>query len=408
MNIWIVSHYTTTPRYSGSSRHFDFSKELLKRGHSVTIFASSIHYQVLKETINYSGKRFVIEEIEGIRFVWIKSYPYNKNNWKRFVNMLSFSMNTYKIAKKIGLEKPSILFGSSIHLFAVYTAHLLSKKFRVPLVMEVRDLWPETLIDFGFSRWHPLVIVLAFLEKFLYKRSKKIISLLPNAGKYIETLGIPTDKIVYIPNGVDLEKFAPTPGEQSTQNNQLESPFYVTYAGAIGIPNNIVVLIAAAEQLYKEYPKIKFLIVGAGREKARLIETVRRKGLLNVEFRDPVPKKNLVTILKNSEILFAALKGVKLFEYGISLNKLFDYMAAGKPVITSINSSNNPVKEANAGICVLADRHGEIADAIIKLYQLPGTERHAMGERGFEFVKKNYSIPILTDKLENLLLELTK
>ena len=405
MNIWLISHYDTTPKYPGSTRHFDFARELVKRGHSVTIFAASIHYLLLQDTIDYNGKDSITEIIEGIRFVWVKTYPYRKNNWKRFANMLSFSKNAFRIAKKINLEKPDILFGSSVHLFAVHTAYRLAKKFHLPLVMEVRDLWPKTLIDFGFPRWHPLVIVLGFLEKYLYKRAKKIISLLPNAGKYIQSLGIPEEKIIYIPNGVDLSPFTagnPIPPGSDGQ----EKSFRITYTGAVGIPNNMDVFIDAAEILHDKYPDIKFLIVGEGKEKARLIESAAQRNLSNVEFLDPVPKNELALLLRQSAVLFVALKGIKLYEFGISLNKLFDYLAAAKPVITSMNTSNNPIRDAGAGICVPADRPEEIAEAVLTLYNMPSEDRDSMGKKGFDFVEKNYSIPVLTDKLENLLMGL--
>jgi glycosyltransferase involved in cell wall biosynthesis len=407
MKIWIISHYDTTPKYPGSTRHFDFAKELVKRGHSVTIFAASIHYLLLRETIDYEGKDSVTEIIDGIRFVWIRTYPYQKNNWKRFANMLSFSKNAFRIAKKINLEKPDILFGSSVHLFAVHTAYRLAKRFRLPLVMEVRDLWPKTLIDFGFPRWHPLVIVLGFLEKFLYRRAKKIISLLPHAGKYIQSLGIAEEKIVYIPNGVDISPFAAS-GSIPAKPAGQENSFRVTYTGAIGVPNNMDVFIDAAEILRDQHPHIKFLLVGDGKEKARLIDTAVQRNLSNVEFLDPVPKSDLALLLRQSDVLFVALKGINLYDFGISLNKLFDYLAAAKPVITSMNTANNPIRDAAAGICVPADRPAEIADAILTLYNMPAEDREAVGKRGFDFVEKNYSIPVLTDKLEGLLMELSR
>lgn len=408
MNIWIISHYDTTPKYPGSTRHFDFARELVKRGHSVTIFAAGIHYLLLEETVDYNGKDWVMEEQEGIRFVWIKTYPYEKNNWKRFVNMLSFSKNAYRIAKKIDLDKPDILFGSSVHLFAVHTAHRLAKRFRVPLVMEIRDLWPRTLIDFGVSRWHPFVMILGVLEKFLYKRADKIISLLPNAVKYIQSLGVPGEKVVYIPNGVNLEPFTAVNTEEPGEDNEEKRSFQVTYAGAIGPPNNMDVFIDAAEKLHAEYPQITFLLVGDGREKARLMEVVKQKKHSNVEFMDPVPKSELAVLLLRSDVLFVALKGIGLYEFGISLNKLFDYLAAAKPIITSMNTANNPVEDAGAGICVPADRPDEIARAVLELYNMPAGEREIMGKRGFDFVEKTYSIPVLTDTLEGLLLGLIK
>lgn len=103
-----------------------------------------------------------------------KNFPYSKSDWKRVLNMLSYSVRVYNVAKKIDMEKPDVIIGSSVHLFAVYTAYLLSKYYKVPFIMEVRDLWPQTLIDMGVSRWNPFVILLGILERFLYKRAQKL------------------------------------------------------------------------------------------------------------------------------------------------------------------------------------------------------------------------------------------
>ena len=208
MNIWILNHYAITPDLPGGTRHFDFGKELAKRGHKVTIFASSFRHSLFKETKLYGNSNYAIDKIsDGFRFVWVKTVPYKVNNWKRVLNMLSYSWRVYETAKFLSLERPDVIVGSSVHLFAVLTAYLLSLHFRAHFIMEVRDLWPQTLVNMGISKWHPFVVSLSFLEKFLYRRARKIITLLPKAHKYIESLAISTEKVVWISNGVDLSTF---------------------------------------------------------------------------------------------------------------------------------------------------------------------------------------------------------
>jgi len=403
MNIWILNHYAVTPDLPGGTRHFDFGKELVKRGYKVTIFASSFHYSLLKETKEYKENDYIVEDYKGVRFVWLKTFPYSRNDWKRVINMLSYSIRAYKVAKRLNIEKPDIIIGSSVHLFAVFTAYLLSKKYKTPFIMEVRDLWPQTLIDMGVPKWHPFVILLGILEKFLYKKADKIIVLLPKANEYIEKLGIPSEKTVWIPNGVDLGRF-----NFDIDNNDLrrdKEGFIITYTGAIGKADNLDILLEAAEILKEGYSEIKFLLVGDGPEKERLVMIIGEKNLNNIEFNKAVPKREMAKIIYKSDALILLLRNSSLYRYGISLNKLFDYLASGKPIIFSSNSINNPVEEARAGITVPPDNPQELANAIIKLYKMSPEERKEIGMNGRRYVEKHYSIPNLVDKLEKIIEE---
>jgi len=400
-NIWIFNHYAVTPDLPGGTRHFDFGKELVKRGYKVTVFASSFQHGSMRYGKGFFKKDFIVEELEGVRFVWIKTFPYSGNNWRRVINMLSYSVRAYKVARKLNIEKPDIVIGSSVHLFAVFTVYLLSKKYKTLFIMEVRDLWPQTLIDMGMSKWHPFVILLGILEKFLYRRAAKIITLLPKANEYIEKLDVPEEKIVWIPNGVDLGRF--NFNEDNSNLKHDKSCFIITYTGAIGKANNLDILIEVAEKLNKNYPEIKFLVVGDGPEKERLVRMVREKNLNNIQFNALVPKNEVPKILYKSDALFFNLKDSAVFKYGISSNKLFDYLASGKPIIFSSNSINNPVEEAEAGITVPPDDPEKLAEAITMLYKMSEEERAEMGKNGRSYVEKYYSIPVLVDKLESVI-----
>ncbi|MFN3478658.1 MAG: glycosyltransferase WbuB, partial [bacterium] len=148
MNIWIFNHYAVTPNYPGGTRHFDFSKELIKKGHKVTIFASSFHYMLLEETKKYERNFFIEEDYEGVKFVWIKTPAYKKSDWRRVINMLVYSFRAYFAGKILGKkEKPVAIIGSSVHLFAPLVAYFLSKFYKTRFILEIRDLWPKALID---------------------------------------------------------------------------------------------------------------------------------------------------------------------------------------------------------------------------------------------------------------------
>jgi glycosyltransferase involved in cell wall biosynthesis len=394
MNIWILNHHALTPDMSGGTRHYDFAKELLKRGHKVTIVASSFHYSKYQEMKEYKNKEFLLETIDEVDFIWIKTPPYIGNGLSRVKNMLSYSSQVLKIVPKLNLKKPDIIVGSSVHLFAVWSAYKLSKRYNTPFVMEVRDLWPQTLIDMGISKWHPFIISLGWLEKYLYKKADKIISNLPYAYDYIGQF-VKREKFIWISNGVDLTNIKYIPKEKNDK-------FIISYTGAIGVANNLQILLDVAKNL-KENKNIYFRIVGDGAEKQMLKRFIIINDLQNVSIENPVPKNEVSKILESSDVLFVSLKDNPLYKYGISLNKLFDYMASGRIIIFAGNSKNNPIKDANAGYSISPDNVDLLEKTILEIYNLPNEDRIVIGQNIRKYAEENYSIEILVNKFEKLL-----
>lgn len=394
MNIWIFNHHALTPDMSGGTRHYDFAKELIKRGHSVTIIASSFHYSKYKEMKDYKDKDYLCEKIDGIDFIWIKTPPYFGNGISRVRNMISYSYKVLKYIPKLNLSKPDIIVGSSVHLFAVWAAYKLSCRYNTPFIMEVRDLWPQTLIDMGISKWHPFIILLGWLEKFLYKKADKIISNLPYAYEYIGKL-VEKEKFIWISNGVDLSNIKYTSKEKSNK-------FIISYTGAIGVANNLQILIEVAKKL-KDNENLYFRIVGEGAEKEKLKTFVKENNLSNVSIENSVPKNEVTNILQNSDILYFNLKDSPVFNYGISSNKLYDYMASGRVIIFSTKAKNNPIKDANAGYSIAPDNVEVLEKTILEIYNLSQEKRDTIGQKIRKYAEDNYSIQILVDKFEKLL-----
>jgi glycosyltransferase involved in cell wall biosynthesis len=393
MNIWIFNHHALTPDMSGGTRHFDFAKELIKRGHKVTIFASSFHYATHKELKNYTENYFIKESYDGVDFIWLKTRPYQGNGIGRVLNMLDYMFKVQNIS--LTCKKPDVIIGSSVHLFAVYAAYKVAKKFDVPFIMEVRDIWPQTLIDLGMSKWHPFVILLGYLEKFLYKKAAKIITLLPFAYRHIEKFGVKKENIIWISNGVDISNFI------DIKSNKSEY-FNVTYTGSISTANVLETLFYVAKKLDKKY-NIQFNIVGDGNLKDVFKNYVKEENITNVNFIDSVSKDKIPQILADSDILYVGLKDSPLYKYGISLNKIYDYLASSKPIIFASNAENNPIDDAKAGITIPPEDEIMLQKSILKLYTMSEKERKSNFSNGFEYVKNNFSIQSLTDKLENLL-----
>lgn len=407
MNIWILNHYAVTPNMPGGTRHYDFGKELVKKGYDVTIFASSFHYAKHIEMKLSKGQVCKVEDINGVKFVWIKTFPYYKNDWRRIINMLGYMINSYFIGRKITkldrrIPRPSTIIGSSVHLFAVLSAYWLSKYHKAKFIMEVRDLWPQAIVDMKVMRLrNPIIKALQILERFLYGRATRIITLLPLAEKYLTLAGVKKEKIVWIPNGVVLSRFVTFDNMRSP-----DKPFKLVYLGAHGPVNALDVLIKAAKIVEsKGYDNIRFFLIGEGSEKSRLIKLKDKLNLKNVEFRDPVPKAQISTVLNEADVFILNVEKTDVFKYGISFNKLFDYMMAGKPIIFSLNSPTNPVKEAQCGFSIPPKEPEALGEAVIKLYRTPLEERQAMGERGRQYVRQYHNIAVLAERLEKCLRE---
>jgi glycosyltransferase involved in cell wall biosynthesis len=355
------------------------------------IISSSFHYSKYSELKEYGNSEYIKEDIDGIEWIWLKTPPYTGNGIARVKNMLSYTHKAISIIPTLNLPKPDTIIGSSVHLFAVYATYRLSLRYKTPFVMEVRDLWPQTLIDMGISKWHPFIIILGVLEKFLYKKADKIITNLPYASSYISKF-TDSSKVEWISNGVDISNVI----YKKPENRQI---LKVAYTGALGVANNLSLLVEFA----KTKPKnIEFLIVGDGVEKAKLLQL--SKGLENIQIKEPVAKDEVPCILQNSDILYFNLKDSPVFKYGISSNKLFDYMASGRVIIFSSNATNNPIKECDGGITIEPDNIEALQNAIYQIQNMSYEKRVQLGENNRDYCKQNYDIKVLVDKLENILL----
>jgi glycosyltransferase involved in cell wall biosynthesis len=399
MNIWIVNHYALPPSRAGGTRHYTFARKLQKRGHTVTILASSFNHWT-KEELLKNRETHRLEITEGVPFLWIRTPHYKGNSPARVWNMLVFSYKAWRMGKRARLEKPDVIVGSSPHPFAALVGERLANYFGVPFVLEVRDLWPQTLIDLGrIPPYHPFVILLDKIERYLYRNASAIVTPLPGAGEYMATKGADPSRVVWIPNGIDLE-LVPTPSPP-----QPKEPFTVIYAGAHGLANGLELALESAHLLEKEGwgNRVRFRFIGDGPEKPNLIRRAQELGLGNVSFEDPVPKSEIYTLLSQADAFLIILRDSALYRWGISLNKLFDYLASARPIIFCGDSPYNPVADANAGISVPPGDPKALAEAVKQLALLPPEDRWAMGLRGREYVERHHSFGSLADKLEKVL-----
>jgi glycosyltransferase involved in cell wall biosynthesis len=405
--IWILNHYAIPPSMPGGTRHYDLSQELIKKNFEVTIFSSGFSHGKKDYFELFKGKPYIVENYGRLKFVWLKTTSYKKNNYKRILNMFSYLFRMLTVAHKF--PKPEVIIGSSVHPFAVIAAWLLSKKYKAKFIFEVRDLWPQTPIDMGVIKPNGIIAKLMYTwEKFMYKRADKIIVLLPNAKKYIEGKGISAEKVVWIPNGVNLERFdnpIPLSNNHKIKNifKKSNNKFVIMYTGAHGPANGLDIFIKAANCFQISDSEIKFYLIGSGIEKERLQKESKKRNLNNIYFFPPVPKKEIPAILNCADLLVQSFAPVDVFKYGISPNKIFDYLAASKPIIMSVKTTNNIVEDAKAGIVVEPGNVKAFIQGIMEIKNMPLEERKKLGENGRAYVEKHYDTRILAEKLEEIL-----
>jgi glycosyltransferase involved in cell wall biosynthesis len=395
MDIWLLNHYALPPDRAGGTRHFDLAKRLVRRGHSATIVAASFDYLQRSDARLKPGEIYASQQIEGVRFVWVRTRAYSGNGLGRLLNMLDYAWNTPQIANRG--PPPDVVVGSTIHHFAGLAAWRLARRYQVPFIFEVRDIWPDTLIDLGLARWHPAVLLFGALDRFLLSRADGVISLLPRANERLVAGGAARQRIEIIPNGVDWERFASI-GDDRLPNNET---FRVMYLGAHGPANGLETVLRAAQRVQAQIgpAAVEFVLVGNGPDKPMLQSLATELQLQNVVFKDPVPKDAVLGELQKADAFIFHLRALAvLHRFGISPNKLWDYMAVGRPVLFACDSPNDPVAEAKAGFSLPPQDPPRMAQAVLALREVSVAERLRMGQAGRAYVRERYNWDVLAER----------
>ncbi|HNW81255.1 MAG TPA: glycosyltransferase family 4 protein [bacterium] len=400
-NIWIINETIGSKIHGMVFRPYYLAKEFVKNGNKVTIFSGSYThiYSNPPEVKGFSKT----EVIDSITYCWIKTPKYKKSqSFGRIVNAFVFVLGLFLVKKK-SFGKPDVIIVTSPTPFSIINGYYYKKKFNAKLIFEVRDIWPLTLIEIGsISKWHPFILFMQMFENFSYRVSDHVVSVLPEAYKHMEQHGMKRNKFVYIPNGIDeSEKLENSQSAQKLLNLIPQNKLIVMYAGKIGISNALENIVNAAKLVVRN-DNIHFVIIGSGPEKQNLSELVRENDLKNVAFLNPVAKSEMQLILSRADVCYIGLPKLAIFKFGVSANKLFDYMYAGKPIIYSIEEENNPVKLADCGISVNADNPDDIVTAILKLDNMGEKGRAEMGLKGKAYVIKYHTYKKLAERYLNI------
>ena len=376
-NIWIWNHYATNTYFDQGGRHYNFAKFLAEAGYEPVVFcASTVHNT--SQQVDTEGTLWREKTDSVCPYVFVKARPYSGNGKQRVLNMIDFYRNVKKAAKEYAKlhGKPDIIYASSVHPLTLVAGIQLAKHFGVKCICEVRDLWPESIVAYGIAGpRNPAIIALRNLEKWIYKKADAIIFTAEGEYDYIVEQGwekeIPRSKVHYINNGVDLEAFRYNREHFKIEDTDLQNPdiFKVVYTGSIRRVNNLGLLLDAAKQVTD--PKVRFLIWGDGDERPMLEQRVRDEGISNVIFKGRVEKKYIPYIVSNADLNIAHNTPMKLFRFGISFNKLFDYLAAERPVLCDFPCPYNPAIQCGAGVSVDEPTSKNIATEIEKMSCLP-------------------------------------
>jgi glycosyltransferase involved in cell wall biosynthesis len=404
LNVWWLSQYASTPDQQFTTQH-DLAKRLVEKGHRVTIFASGFSHYRFKEIRLNPGETWRAEIYDGVRFVWLKTPSYQTNDYKRVVNMCSYAWRAFRLARSWH-EKPDVIIGTTIHPLAALSAYALSIAKHRPFVFEVRDLWPLTLVQFGrISARNPAALVLGAIEKFLARRSKLLLSTLPGAAEYFSQFGISKKKVVWIPNGLELSRYA----SLKPYSGRISERCTFVYAGGHVQAFRLDMVLRAAQIEQDNGDKVRFVFVGGGQEKPKLIELARELNLRNVEFRDAVPKSELHRVLEEADAFILSMRDLpELYRYGISFNKLCDYVAAGRPVLFAGNPSNNVVEEFRCGIVIPPENPHAFAAAIRTFENMTPEQRAEMGRNGIRCAKERFDMTMIADRFEKAMLSVVR
>lgn len=385
---------------AGGTRHFELALQLAERGHRVTVIASQVSYLTGK------AEPAPAEEHAGPanRVMILRAYTY-KALHRSFVHrvfcFLSFMLSSFRLGLKV--KQVDLVWGTSPPLFQGVTAWALARLKRVPFLFEVRDLWPAFAIDVGVLRNPILIRASLWLERFLYRRADRLMVNSPGFIEHVSRRG--AKQVELVPNGADAAMFDPyATGAAFRDDFDLQGRYVVLYAGAHGLSNDLEIVLRAAQEL-SDYPQVMIVLLGDGKEKPSLVKKAAEMKLDNVRFIPPMPKARMAQALAAADACIAILKPIPMYAT-VYPNKVFDYLAAGRPVILAIDGLIRQVVEtANAGIFVQPGNAHALAQAIRQLADQPEQGR-TMGLRGRKYVEAHFNRPDLAEKLARLLEEL--
>jgi glycosyltransferase involved in cell wall biosynthesis len=399
--IWIVNHYAGSRVHGMEYRHYYLAQQFRRMGLQPVIICASFHHLLTKLPETRTA------DVEGMPYVWIKTCRYEGNGWRRVLNMVEFSARL-ALRSLRELPRPEVVMASSPHPFVAVNGYRLARRYRAKFIFEVRDLWPLTILEVGgHAPRHPFLRAMAWAERLGYERSDYTVSLLGGAREYMIDHGLAEEKFVYIPNGVEPETSSrnvePLPAEhgQVIQDLKNRGKLIILYSGSHGVVNALENVIEAA-RLVSDESRVHFLLVGQGPEKESLQKCAQQADLKNVAFLPPVARSQMAALTQAADLGYIGLQKKDLFRYGVSPNKLFEYMAAGLPILFAIDTIHDEVAEAKCGFSIPAQDPPALAALLRQVAQMSKDDLRAIGERGRQYVQRTHTYETLAQEYARL------
>lgn len=399
MKITVVCQYFPPESNAPAVRTYEHAREWVRLGHEITVITGFPNHPNGVIHPGYEGEWLRRETVDGIDVVrtWLYAAP-NKGFAKRVLNFLSFFLSSFTLGR-IYSKRPDVVVGTSPQFFVAVSAYILSRLFRVPFVFELRDIWPESAVELGALKSPLILRPLVRLQRFLYRRAARIVIVSEGFRPHLHEVGIPDERIVYIPNGIDpafLEQETEPPEELRARHG-LEGKFVVAYIGTHGMAHGLDTLLDAAHALEGD-PDIHFLFAGDGAERERLVARAREMRLGNVTFLGQLPRKVVAGLYRAADVCIVPLRDLPMFRKVLP-SKIFEILGAGTPIICSVpGEAGRLVQRSGGGIVIPPDDAGALVEAILQLNADPDGRR-TMGAVGREFVLKEHLRPILARRM---------
>jgi glycosyltransferase involved in cell wall biosynthesis len=412
--IWIFNHYAITQYANKTGRHYWFAWYLKDKGFEPIVFSSNFNNTI---HIPIQEGKYHIEEVDLIPFVFVKTISVFSNNVKRVFNILLFYWNLLFVSKRImeRYGKPDIILASSFHPFTLVAGLQIGKRLGIPVICEVRDLWPEALffVKKGLKK-NIFGKLMLWCEYWIYKRANALVFTQEGGVDYIKENkwdkgnggSIDMERVFYINNGVDVEGFNALMNERTIDDADLHTDdFRVVYVGAINPLNNVDMIIYAAN-LLKVHDKIKFLVYGDSKQVAVFKKKAEDLRLKNIVFKGRIDNQYVPYVLSKSSVNILIWNPAKWnVVRGYSSNKLFEYMASGKPIISTIKMGYSIIDKYKCGIEIEDATAEKLAEMILAMRDMSKEEYDRFGENG-KMGAEDFDYRILAEKLFNVVLEI--
>lgn len=402
--ILVINEYASTPEVGMGGRSYYLSKVMGQAGHDIVMVAASPHH-LLHKNVKFSGTCSLVKH-RSFSILWFKNLRYlQPRSPLRVLNWFLFGLNLLRIPA-ILRSKPEAIIYSTPSIVPAFFAVLLSKTCGAKFILDVRDIWPKTLVQLGgYSETSIPIKLMRWIELFAYRHATAITSNIPLFNEYLKECNYAHKHFTWIPNGVDSSFKASQKHNDFIRKKCAKNDFIVGYVGTIGLANNLMLLIKAAKIL-EDIKKIKFAIIGNGNEKDTLVTFVNEQKINNVIFFDSISKEDVPDALSQLDACFIGWKNSSLYNYGIAANKIPEYMISGKPILHSYSGASDPVHLAQCGITTPADSEYELADAILKIQRMPTKDRQQMGINGLNYAKKNFIYEAAAERMLDLFEEI--